>query len=359
MFTKQKPRQLDPRVKYQQRQFKGKLAKARTYQRPATGSFAAALRKFNWKLVAGVVIALGIAWYISFVPNFLFVRSVVVEGSNNMVSAEVRTQVLHYIEGKYFVFPKKNLLFTSKRDLTSYLTTANAHVWKVTQVRKKWPHDLIITIVPREPAFLWQSNSQQIIVANDGSVLPASESGDVAVLLPVFGQLTVTTNAGASVFEDGLLHSLTVIKNDFSRIAVLPRVVRVDLVPVLAEGFATNLNLSLQGQPGSAAAQDAAATATVPPAAPKTPAVLDVPPRELKVRVAADAAKAMPEFTVLLDVDDTNTTTLTRLKELLAGQPTDRLSHLAYVDMRFDSRVYICLTSAPCAKDESPAVIPQ
>ena len=43
--------------------------------------------------------------------------------------------------------------------------------------------------------------------------------------------------------------------------------------------------------------------------------------------------------------------TLVRLKELLAGQSAERLAHLAYVDMRFDSRVYICLASAPCAKD--------
>ena len=351
MLKKQKPRQLDPRVKYQQRQFKGKLAKARGYQRPVTGSFAALFRKFNWRLFFAIAVILVAAWYISFVPNFLFIRTVAVEGGRESVKAEVRAQVLRYVEGKYLVFPKKNLLFTSKRDLTSYITTANAHVWKVNEIQKKWPHDLRIHIIAREPAFAWTTGEQQVFVANDGSVIPTSEVGEVSVLLPIFGQLPVRIDVGASVFTDSLLASLTTLRSDFSRITTLPAITRVELVPVLAESFAAPQAVQVAGQ-------DATATTTTQPSViPITPTVLDVPPRELKVRVAADGAKAMPEFDVLLDVDDTNIATLTRLKELLSGQSADRLSQLAYVDMRFDSRVYICLTSAPCAQEESPATI--
>ncbi len=347
MFKKQKPRQLDPRVKYQQRQFKGKLARARDYQRPATGSLAALLRKFNWRLFFGVAAIFAVAWYISFVPNFLFVRTIVVEGGRESVNAEVRGQVLRYIEGKYLVFPKKNLLFTSKRDLTSYVTTANAHVWKVDIIQKKWPHTLHIRIVPRESAFAWTSGEQQVFVANDGSVIPASEAGDISRLLPVFGKLPVRTDVGASVFTDNLLASLTILRNDFSHITALPTITRVDLVPVLAESFPITQPSSSGG-----AGQDVAATTTATPPPPTNiPTVLDVPPRELKVRVAAGNARSMPEFSVLLDIDDTNIATLTRLKQLLDGQSADRLKQLAYVDMRFDSRVYICLITAPCAKD--------
>lgn len=350
MFKKHKPRQLDPRVKYQQREFKGKLAKARGYQRPAGGSVAALLRKLNWKLLLGTVFLLGLAWYISFVPNFLFVRSVVVSGGSDVVSAEVRAQVLHYIEGKNFVFPKENLLFVSKRDVTSYLTTANVHVWKVTEVQKKWPHDLVVTIVPREPAFVWNANGQQIILANDGSVLPLGEVKDISALLPISGQLSASTAVGSPVLTDKLLSSLTVLKNDFSTTTGLPKLSGVELVPVLAESFGVVPPAAQVGQTAPApVGQDLAATSATEP--PKAPRVLDVPPRELRARVTADTARGMGEFALLLDVDDTNASTLNRLKELLAGQSVDRLAHLAYVDMRFDSRVYICLTTAPCAKE--------
>lgn len=360
MFKKQNQRKLDPRVKYQQRQFKGKLAKARTYQRPATGSLAAALRKFNWKLLVGIVIALGIAWYISFVPNFLFIRTVLVQGGRSEVNAEVRVQVERYLEDEYFVFPKKNLLFTSKRDIASYLVTANAHIWRIEKVNKKWPHGLEIVIVSRDPAFLWARNGEQILIANDGSVLPANEPKDVSSLLSVSGQFPVGAAVGSAVFEGGLLNSLAILKSDFSRITGLQKVLNVELVPVLAETFPSSPAAQQPGGATPAPGHDAAATTTVPvQALPRTPTVLDVPPRELRVRVAADSAKAMPQFDVLLDVDDTNVPTLTRLKELLAGQSADRLNHLAYVDMRFDSRVYICLTSAPCAQGESAVATPQ
>lgn len=353
MFKKQNQRKLDPRVKYQQRQFKGKLAKARGYQRPATGSLAATLRKFNWKLALGVVIALGIAWYISFIPNFLFIRTVAVQGARGEVVAEVRVQVERYLENKYFVFPKKNLLFTSRRDLTSYLATANAHIWKVEKISKKWPHGLEITITPREPAFLWMRNGEQVLVANDGSVLPPNELKDTTSLLPLSGQFPVNTAVGSTVFEGKLLSSLTMLRDDFPKLTGLQKILSVELVPVLAESFAINPTAQQISNTAalSGAGKDAAATTTVPvQPLPRTSTVLDVPPRELKLRVAADASKAMPEFSILVDVDDATSDTLTRLKELLAGQSADRLSHLAYVDMRFDSRVYICLTTAPCAQ---------
>jgi cell division septal protein FtsQ len=347
MFKKIRTQKLDSRVKYQQPQFRRKLADARRYKRPVLFGFWSNIRVIAHTLrrhivvIFVLVVLIGTVYAVSFVPALFFIRSIEVRGGNDQLRTEVTQEVERYLSGRVFLFlPRRNILFFGPLTLSSYITTANSHVWRVSSVARKFPHALQVEIVPREAAFVLREEGREYIIANDGTVLPQNEPRPDGLLL-LSGKLARLPTVGERYFDGDVLGELIALR-DFSRLTGLAAPRSVELVPV------TRMSVPRPPSDAPAEAQLPPATNTVSLPQLET---LDVPPDELKIHVPA--GRDTSEFTVLVRVDSRPAEALLRLKELLSVQSEDRRAKLRYVDMRLKDRAFVCLIGSPCASAET------
>lgn len=345
MFKQKQSKKLDPRVKYQRPQFKQQLARARSHRRPSGmgffGRLLLALRGVRWRAVLiGLAIAAA-AFYVCFVSNPLFTRTVVVNGVSDAVRSEIEQQAQQYLSGRYLALPRRNLLFLSRKDLADYIAVVNPHVWQVTRVEKQWPSTIVLSVLAREPVFAWSHESEHAVIGNDGTVLPEGEAQG-RVLLTVTGLLPGRAVVGEKYVSGSVLSTLMVLKNSFASVTNMPELSRVEFVPLIAKEQAPLASPSPVAPTGIG-------VVPTPTQLPPVPTPLNVAPQELRAHVPAHPPRGTPSFVVLFSVSADTVDALQKLKILLAEQPASRLARLAYVDMRLPSRAFICLQNTPCA----------
>ena len=120
-FNKKKKPKIDPKVRFQNRQFNQKLNEARTFKRVARpipdGGFERFLRKIGlgsiWRQIFLGLLVLG-AVYLVYAPNFLSVQSIKVEGLSEAELVRVQTAIQDDLNKVPFYNPQRNILFLSK-----------------------------------------------------------------------------------------------------------------------------------------------------------------------------------------------------------------------------------------------------
>lgn len=338
---------LSSKVKYQSSRFKSKLARARTYQRHPGGwsKFMRQIRSWRWSFRGWLLALLGIvsvcfAVYVVFFPNWFFVRSVTVVGARVALEQELQGQISRYLTQRRFFVPHKNLLFLSTGDLRAYVLAVNPDVWRIEEVRKRWPHSLVVRVVPRDPAFTVTTGEGVWLVSNDGLTLPSTS--EPINTLPITAVGLRTPELGKSYFSGNLLTTLMVVKKDFAALTGLPNPTQVVLKPVI-------LNTYAQGEPGvpnttPPATQSVATTESQLP----KPVVSDLMPEEVLVQVPGSGQTSA--FGVLVQVTGNLDEVFRQLQVLISKQSPERLQHLSYIDMRFPGKAFICLQNTPCAQ---------
>ena len=187
MFNKNK-RKTDSKIRYRTSHFSRKLESARGYkrvvrQRPKNSweVFFASVGLATWqsKVITAAIFFLLI--YIVYIPNFLFIKQVTVNGSDSSANGVVKTLTDSYL-GKKLPWPQRNLLLLSKGKLASYLLDNTQKVLSVDTVSKKFPNRLTVSVTPRLDSFLIETASSTLFtVSNDGlitgvSILDASST---------------------------------------------------------------------------------------------------------------------------------------------------------------------------------------
>lgn len=345
MFFKKKNKKLPSKVKYQSSQFRTKLTRARSYERRSGGwaSFSRTIKTWRWSARTWLFAASGVgvfclAVYIVFYPNWFFIQKVQIVGGRTVLGQELQGQVERYLTQRTYFISHRNLLFLPKHDLQNYLLAVNPAVWRIEEIKKQWPHSLLVRIVPRDPAFIVTTNDGTWLISNDGLVVPTV--ADPPTMLPIVAYGLKRPELGQTYFSRNLLATLTAIKKDFSALTGLPSPSAVVLKPVLLDvraGSSFNAPLS--------ATQSAGAAFTPPVSLPQ---ISNVMPEE--VQVVVPKSNPISTFSVLLQVADNFDEVFRQLQVLLAKQSADRLQNLAYVDMRFSGKAFICLQNTPCAK---------
>ena len=119
MFNKNK-KKLDRRVVYQTRGFKNQLRSARAYKRPqkvlpknSAEVFLSKIGLGSWLSRWATLLAFFLLIYIVFVPNFLFIKLVNVNGADAATNADAKTLAASYLN-KNLPWPQKNLILNSK-----------------------------------------------------------------------------------------------------------------------------------------------------------------------------------------------------------------------------------------------------
>src|SRR5258708_2100464 len=117
MFGRNKQKKLDPRVRYQQSSFNRKLDERRTFKRkstpvverdPSSWNFLPVLGlKSRWAQALAILIFLGIV-YLVYIPNFLFIKNVEVQGAGQDEANQLKASIDYYLNHAPVFLPRKN-----------------------------------------------------------------------------------------------------------------------------------------------------------------------------------------------------------------------------------------------------------
>ena len=177
MFNKNK-KKIDSRIRFQNSRFRSKLRTARGYKRTNR-----ILPETDWEILLSKI-GLG-SWlsriitilvffsliYIVFIPNFLFIKQITVNGASATINSDVKNLTESYLS-KNLPWPQKNLALISKSALKNYLLKKDQEILSVDGINKHFfPAVLTLSITPRVDRFLIETaSSTTYTVSGDGIV---------------------------------------------------------------------------------------------------------------------------------------------------------------------------------------------
>lgn len=322
MLFKRK-KQIDRKTRFQQVAFKRELDKARGFKREARHESKYAW--FTWKrfwVGVGFISIIGVAFYSLCLPNFLFIKAVAVSGQG-ADAAGVEVSVNRFLDEKvFYAFPRRNMLFLNTEHLQRYLIENNPAVYQISNVKKKvFSRTLELTVSPRTNRYILETSLGQLYIAsNDGKVVgikpPESPETDLVKI-----RVDREPQIGEKYFSDEQLSAFSAIHERF--------------FPLLKLGF------KLIDASGS----------TRPDLVNRG---ITLSPQEFIVETQPVPERKQVSFMVFFDSRSDIALALDNLRLLLNNTASERLQQLAYVDMRFRGKSFICLLNAPCEK-EPPA----
>ena len=171
----------DKRIKYRSFRFKKELEKARLYKRAAKHVpetryeiFFAKLGLASWqsKFLMSLVF-LGLI-YLAYFPNFLFIKSVEIQGEQLAHETEHR-QAINQFLNQSWAWPQKNLLLLSSSNLAKKLST-ESWIISVDKIQKNWPNRLIVKVTERREFARVTTPEADYVFSNDGRWLETMNS---------------------------------------------------------------------------------------------------------------------------------------------------------------------------------------
>ncbi len=330
------------KTRYEHVQFTSKLKQARTRKRVIySPTWQKILAIFNlllrfWKLILGLCIVFVLGILLVFYKPLFHVVQVEVVGGETSLQLSVKQDIEDFLATRHWLLPQANILLLSEMGLRKYILEHNKLVYKIDKVEKKYPKSLIVSITERAQTFVYYTQDKQAVyIANDGTVLETTEVRPD--ILPISWPGEHPISPGSQFLNGQLLSTLLSIHNNFQEYTGLAKPSLAEIVPVSVntlakENFDENVPNSLS---------DLVRPTILP--------LADVPPQEIFVHIGKNSQAGMSAFYILFDVDNNTNESLENLKQLLLAQSRERLANLAYIDMRFNNKAFICLRSAPCA----------
>ncbi len=306
MFNK-KPK-LNPKIRFQKSEFRRQLQSARGYKR--NRSFEA-LKKFinglgHWLWMTPIVFAAAAVIYLLYIPNFLFIKTIDING----LSPEQRQETVNIINSYLSSRPllnQKNILLLSKKGLSEYILDHNSDVLQILQIKKSFPNAVVINAQPRIIEFLLKSPTQQILVSNDGYAqqdIPIFASSTASSTLSQFPSATLintnsttTIDVGSKVFTSNIINAIIQLKSQTS--AKLHLSVDYFFINEFDSAYLTeHLNAGF----------------------------------DIKIDTSTDIGKTLDQIQLILN----------------NAQDSQR-KNLYYIDMRYQDRGFVCLKGSSCA----------
>ncbi len=383
-FQKKKPK-IDPKIRFQNRQFNQKLHAARTFKRTAKpipdGSFDRFLRNIGlgsrWMQIFVALIVLGVV-YVIYAPNFLSVQAIRIEGLSDEEAARVQSAVEDKLNNTPFYNPQRNLLFLSK-DRVAEAALSVAGIDTVEKITKNFGQKtLYVTLRPKHERFLVRTRELVFDVYNDGT-LKGQAGLDIAqwssIVNPGMAKVEVAANVPAQdsrqFFSPDTVKYMIQLQEALKGIVGSPLVYFSMRIPELKEqqdmleatrkleeeklqaeeseeeiDAESGEEPSAEGEAESQPVEEVTAEPQ-PVALPSIDITLPVNADELDV-VLQKGTNAKRTFRVIVDTKENPEQLVQRLNLLLSQTAPDRYDQLSYIDLRIQPRAYVCLLNTVC-----------
>lgn len=298
-------------MRFQNRQFQNRLDQQRKYTRgkktfPQTDweIFLSKIGLASKKAKITVALILAFLVYIVYIPNFLYIKTVQINGITPPKRGEIQKVAESYLNKK-LPLPQKNLGLLSTEKLKNYLLKNNQSILKIEKITKVFPNNLIINITPRQDSFIIESKNGYFAISNDG-LISKTLSGELTATSTLPNELILIKLAGDETLFVG----------------------QQAFAPDSANSLKTFYS---QAQESIKSTVD----------------YFEMSSLEESDIVARSNGKFNVLFNLKIDSEELGQ----RLK-LLFSQFTDQeLYNLEYVDVRFEDRGYVCHKYQPCVKD--------
>ncbi len=372
-FNKKKPK-IDPKIRFQNRQFNQKLQQARTFKRTAKPIPDGRFSKFlisvglggSFRQILFAFCVLGILYLVYF-PNFLTLKQIEVEGLPNEDRSVIEAIIRDDIAQVPFYNPQRNLLFLSK-DRVSRILQDYPLVNSIEKIDKQFKgQTLKISVLPKHETFLVKSDNKLFTLYNDGFLKeemnfeqPKWDVPHTSKLIRVDILAKINHTPEKSFLSESttsyireqahLLQGITGSRLAYFKIPlsdqVSPLPPEAEVETLSEEVSLDNTNEPVTEPVSTAETEPVAVPVEVKPLSEvNTPIVLE----ELNI-IMQKGDNADRTFTVLIDPKEKAQNLVERLRLLLSQTSADRYDRLDYIDLRVSDRAYICLKQTVCSK---------
>lgn len=310
MFNKSRKTKLDSKIRFQRPTFRRELENARSYKRSArsrvlpNGNLDLWLQRLGLgttlrRVVLGVFLAAAI--YILYIPNFLYVKSISIEGLTGIQNESAKILAIEYLNSMP-LWPQNNNLTLSKTKLISFLLKNDRNILAIEKIEKRWLSGKIsIFAVPRGEKFLLKSPAGIFTVSNDGIITPTSTStASNAGLISVNSESEENLESGKFYPNMGLLKVIEALNG------ALPDIIKSPLLHF---------------------------------------EILDSKHPDLR------AVTKQGEYKIFFDYKQDIPLALNQLHLLINSIAPQDAKKLYYIDMRIKNRGYVCLKGTSCTRN--------
>ncbi len=306
MFNQNK-KKIDSKIRFHRPSFQRQLQSARTYKRnPAsnsTKSWTGFLSKFKLNSWLSKIITVGVCFlliYLIYIPNFLFIKHIKIIGAGQETQNITHGLINSYLQ-KIWPWPQKNVLLLSKTGLANFLLKNNTKILSIHSVQTELPSTLIVDVLPRVDRLLLQKQDSYFTISNDGIVSQIIYPNASGTLPSGLSLVKLTETQDVIIGQQFL--SPEQVGYIFRLRQELPQAARSEITYFDLTGNKTTLTAHLKKG------------------------------NKILFDLGSNLEKILPRLTLLL------------------SQYSDSdLSAIAYVDLRYQDRGYLCLKNAPCAK---------
>lgn len=360
LFSKKKPK-LDPKVRFQHKQFTTKLDSARSYKRNARAVPESRVERVlnafgitaRWSQILLGILILGLL-YLIYIPNFLSLKQISIAGLSDEQSGQLEQAVRQEIKDSPIYYPEYNLLFLQK-DLIYRAVRKVPSIDYVSAIKKDLKGQTIfISATSKYERFLVANPEKVYDVYNDGTF--RHEAGVARSDWEQLQNMNMTKVKFSQNFDfqpnsplfredlfayiSNLVDGLSIVENQ--KLAYL--------------GF-RELKAEAPPQPTPESVPDSAPTdqPTQPEPQP-TPEPKEIP--KITLPFSSSEVHAIfyknndirRTYVVIFDATGDARKSLEELKLLLSQTPPERYEQLKYIDLRIPNKAFLCLESAPCAR---------
>jgi hypothetical protein len=354
MLFKKKNKKLDSKVRFQHKQFTGKLVTARNYKRTALAIPETKLEKFLTKIGLGsklTQIGLGIIIlaliYVIYLPNFLTVETITINGLSESQARDFEIAIRDEIAGSSFFYPEKNLLFLRNKVVYNALAKVPSVANVATIYKTISKQELTIEAESKYEKYLVSTPEKVYDVFNDGVF--KGEAGVqqdlwLGLVNPAMIKIQIPGEVSANKFEqffhadltnylDSLNARLTQVPNVKVAYYKFEQAKQVEITPtdVLTDADSSTVEeISEQEKP--------------------EPIQISLPINSAEVHAVIYKNNSQNTYRVIFDATKDVQKSIDNLKLLLSQTAPDRYAQLSYVDLRLEERAYLCLQNTPCDK---------
>ncbi len=359
LFNKKKSK-LDPKVRFQHKQFTTKLDNARNFKRASKAVPDSIWQRIFqrvgltglWSQIATGVLLLGLL-YLVYVPNLLSVKDFSISGISDTQAEQLEAEIRRVMSEASIVNPQYNLLFFDPK-LVNQAAANIPTIDYIASVKKDFQNQKIyVDAASKYERYLVSEPTGVLDVYNDSSIKGAANisleqwttlqnPSMVKVLMHQkfpHRQYEALFTPQLSSYLDKLLEYLPTVEGQ--QLAYLtfkkpelespqPEVIEVEEDTELVEP-------------------------TPEPVEPEPEPEPELP--EIQLPFSASEVHVVffknndlrRTYKVILDATADAAQDLAELELLLSQTPADRYNQLYYIDLRIPDKAYLCLESAPCA----------